>query len=91
VIWEPRLPGWVGWIFFQDFSAITYFAIQAPSTAVAELVLYDWIPPNFNATSITPERIMITSHLTPPYMELALGFKLNLIYIELYLSRIWFS
>jgi hypothetical protein len=56
------LSGGVDWILFQDFIAIAYLAILASLTAVAALIPHDRFPADFNATSITPERIMITYH-----------------------------
>jgi uncharacterized membrane protein len=48
-------------------SAVTDFPVEALHTTVAVLAFDYWLPGYLHSASITPERITIAYHLTPPY------------------------
>jgi len=67
------LAGQIGWILILKILTITLFTYETSPTAKYKLAFFKRSPVNFHTTSITPERISVPCHLTPPF---AIGFIL---------------
>jgi hypothetical protein len=59
-----------GLILFIFLSAVAFLTIEAAEAAEEKIALFNRLPSYFNPAPITPESILISNHLTPPFGNL---------------------